>query len=279
MRARQLHHLPITDKSGRVTGIFTEESLISDQPLPNTTVLMVGGYGKRLGEMTRNCPKPMLRIGGKPILQTIVELLRDAGLRDFVFTINYLSEHITSHFGDGRDFGVSIEYFEEDEPLGTAGALGRVKLRGEDPLLVMNGDILTRMNFGHLLHYHSESNASATMCVRQMDQQIHFGVVELDGAEILGLKEKPTSRYFINSGIYVVEQSALRALSSSGRSDMPDLFAKLREDGEKTIAYPIQEYWRDVGRLEDFEQAEEDYDTFFPIPIPPSRSSVNRGNK
>jgi dTDP-glucose pyrophosphorylase/predicted transcriptional regulator len=270
MRARRIHQIPTVDDNGYVTGVFTEESFISQEQLPNVAVLMVGGLGKRLGALTENCPKPMLKIGGRPILETTIETLRDAGIRRFVLAVNYLSEQIETHFGDGANQGVSISYFHETQPLGTAGALRHIETLNESPLLVMNGDILTRVNYGHLLRYHHEGEACATMCVREFNQQIPFGVVELDGHKITGIREKPSSSFFVNSGIYVLNPESLHYLPASGPFDMPNLFDLLREQQKTTLAYPISEYWADIGQPHDFVQAENDYASNFEAISSPS---------
>jgi NDP-sugar pyrophosphorylase family protein len=244
-------------------GIFTEESLIHDRPLTNTVVLMVGGRGKRLRPLTETCPKPMLRIGGKPILETTIETLRDSGFRHFVLSINYLAEQIERYFGDGSRYGIRINYIRESEPLGTAGALRHLAPVPTCPFVVMNGDILTRLNYVHLLLYHQQSQASATMCVREFDQQVPFGVVELDGKSISRIKEKPKARYFVNSGIYVLEPTTLEYVPDGGPFDMPELFNVLREQRKATIAYPIREYWMDIGRPDDFLQAEREFSFHF----------------
>jgi dTDP-glucose pyrophosphorylase/predicted transcriptional regulator len=263
MRTKRIHQIPVVDKLGRVTGIFAGESFVSDERLPNTAVLMVGGLGTRLGEMTKDCPKPMLKIGGKPILETTIETLRDAGIDRFILAVNYLAGHIKDHFGDGDRHGVDITYFHEDEPLGTAGAIRHMEVDSSNPILVMNGDILTRVNVGHLLRYHSFHQACATMCVREFSQQVPFGVVELDGHQIRSIREKPSTSYFVNSGIYVLNPDALHYLPTTGAFDMPSLFTLLREQHKATIAYPIQEYWADIGQPADFVQAEDEYASHF----------------
>jgi dTDP-glucose pyrophosphorylase len=263
MRANRIRHLPIVGSNGLLRGLFTEETLVGSQALPLQAVLMVGGYGKRLGDMTRNCPKPMLKVGGRPILHTIVDQLRQIGVNKIHMAVNYLSGQIKDYFEDGQAFGVSISYVEEAEPLGTAGALRLLKEVVETPMLVMNGDILTRVNFADLLRFHQENNAVATMCVREFYQQVPFGVVQLSGAEILGIEEKPASRFFINSGIYVLEPCVMHYIPSSGAFGMPSLFDVLREQHKKTVAYPIHEYWMDVGNPGDFQTANESFASVF----------------
>ena len=264
MRARRIHHIPVVDENKRVVGVFTEESLVTEKALPNTAVLMVGGMGTRLRPMTKDCPKPMLCVGGKPILETTIDTLRDAGFRHFVLTTNYLAEHIHDYFGDGSAKGITIEYVLETERLGTAGALRFIETKNNHPILVMNGDILTRLNYIHLLRYHEQRGATATMCVREFNHQIPFGVVELEGDQIRGIQEKPQSSYFVNTGIYVIGSKALQHVPTSGPFDMPDLFDLIRENRMKTIAYPIREYWMDIGRPDDFLQAEKDFAEHFP---------------
>jgi dTDP-glucose pyrophosphorylase len=263
MHSKRIHHIPIVDKKGRVTGIFTKESLVSQTHLPNTAFIMAGGLGSRLGKMTENCPKPMLQIGGKPILETIIETLRDAGLRRVVLAVNYLANQIMEYFGDGRNHEIEIGYVIETERLGTVGALRLLTPAPTHPVLVMNGDILTQVNYGHLLRYHEEHDAAATMCVREFNHRIPFGVVELEGNRIRTITEKPETTYFVNSGIYVLSPSAIDYIPNSGAFDMPSLFAQLNTDLLPTVAYPIQEYWADIGHPGDFQQAESEYTANF----------------
>ncbi len=258
-----INHIPIVDRAGRVVGIFTRDTIIHDEILPNTAVLMAGGEGVRLRPLTMDCPKPLLKIGGKPILETSIELLRDSGFRKFIITVQYLAEKIVEHFRDGSRWGVSIEYIHETEQLGTAGALRYLTSKLSEPLLVMNGDLLTRVNYKHLLHYHKKHQATATMCVKQVAQQIPFGVVELEGNEVRSIEEKPTSRYFINSGIYVINPEAVQAIPVTSQYHMTTFFGDLKAKGCKTIAYPIREYWQDIGQPEDFDSACKEFGKHF----------------
>jgi NDP-sugar pyrophosphorylase family protein len=263
MVERRVHHLPVIDEHGRLKGIFTENELIGVDRLELRAVLMVGGLGQRLGELTRECPKPLLKIGGKPILQTIVEQLYSSGVRDIYMAVNYLATKIKTFFGDGSAFGVKITYLEEDKPLGTAGALRLLELSGDRPLLVMNGDILTKVNYAHLLRFHNESRASATMCVREYVFNVPYGVVKVEESEITGIEEKPASHFFINSGIYILDPSVLHYIPVDGPFTMPELFDMLRENHKKTVAYPIHEYWMDIGNPEDFKSAHYNYEKIF----------------
>jgi dTDP-glucose pyrophosphorylase len=263
MAERRVHHLPIIDAQGRLKGIFTENELIGTDTLDLRAVLMVGGLGQRLGELTRECPKPLLKIGGKPILQTIVEQLCSSGVRDIYMAVNYLGTKIKEFFGDGGAFGVNITYLEEDKPLGTAGALRLLELTGDQPLLVMNGDILTKVNYARLLRFHNESLASATMCVREYVFNVPYGVVIVEESEITGIEEKPASHFFINSGIYILDPSVLHYVPNDGPFTMPELFDVLREQHKKTVAYPVHEYWMDVGNPDDFKSAGDHYESVF----------------
>jgi dTDP-glucose pyrophosphorylase/predicted transcriptional regulator len=263
MILKGIHHIPIVDSVGVLTGLHTADAVVSSRPLQLSAILMVGGLGKRLGELTSNCPKPMLEMGGKPILQTIVEQLRVAGVTRIYMAVNYLGDQIKQHFGDGSSFGVSVRYLEEHAPLGTAGALRLLEGIGDDPLLVMNGDILTKVNYSHILSFHNTHKAVATMCVREFGYQLPYGVVELDGIHIKKIDEKPATVVFVNSGIYVLDPSALGLIPESGPYQMPELFSILRDTGRKTVAYPIIEYWKDIGSPEDFKEAEGEFESTF----------------
>jgi dTDP-glucose pyrophosphorylase len=263
MISKGIHHIPIVDSVGVLTGLHTADAVVSSRPLQLSAILMVGGLGKRLGALTTNCPKPMLEMGGKPILQTIVEQLRVAGVTRIYMAVNYLGDQIKQHFGDGGNFGVSIRYLEEHVPLGTAGALRLLEGIGDDPLLVMNGDILTKVNYSHILRFHNTHKAVATMCVREFGYQLPYGVVELDGIHIKKIDEKPATVVFVNSGIYVLDPSALGLIPESGPYQMPELFSRLRAIGRKTVAYPIIEYWKDIGSPEDFKEAEGEFESTF----------------
>jgi len=263
MKSKSIHHVPIIDENGVLMGVHTEDMLVSSTHLGLQAVIMVGGYGRRLGELTKNCPKPMLHLGGKPILQTIIEQLQSAGIHKISLAVNYLASQIKEFFGDGNRFGVAIDYIEEPEPLGTAGALRLMKDVQDEPLLVINGDILTSVNFAHVLRFHNRYSAIATMCVREYKFQVPYGVVNLNGVYIEGLEEKPAATMFINSGVYIVNREALSMIPGNGVFQMTELFDLLREKGFATVAYPIHEYWKDIGSPEDFQEAQNDFNRTF----------------
>lgn len=259
MRRKVLRHLPLLDEAGCVVGLSTLESLMGNMERPNSVVLMVGGMGTRLMPLTRDCPKPMLPVGGKPILESILESFHEQGFRRFYFSVNYLAQTFKDHFGDGGRWGVDIRYLHEDKRLGTAGALSLLPELPDEPLIVMNGDLLTRVRFDNLLDFHVEHRALATMAVREYDFQVPYGVVKLDGARILGIEEKPVQRFFVNAGIYALSPQAVSMIPRGTFFDMPSLFEQLMQTGKATSAYPLREYWLDIGRIEEFERAQREW--------------------
>jgi len=255
MRNNSLRQMPVVDDEGRVIRIETlTERLVA--PKPNWVFLMAGGFGKRLRPLTETTPKPMLEVGGKPVLQTILERFIDAGFRRFFISVHYLAEKIKEHFGDGSAWGVEIVYVEETSPLGTAGALSLLPETPDAPLLVMNGDVLTAARFNHLLEFHCDHAAAATMCLREYDFQVPYGTVEVDGPWAIGIVEKPVHKVFVNAGIYVLSPEAVAAVPAGGPLDMPDLLQALIAGGQSVAAYPLHEQWLDIGRPEDFHKAE-----------------------
>lgn len=263
LRASSLRHAPLISEGGQVVGLVVRDEPHSAPPEGTWVVLMAGGLGTRLRPLTDDCPKPMLELVGRPILETIIMGLKREGFGQFAISVNYRAEMIKDHFGDGKSLGVSIEYLEEKEKLGTAGALGLLPHRPERPFVVMNGDLLTRVDFGRLMEFHLESEAKATMCVREHVVQIPFGVVELSGSSIIGVKEKPAYREFVNAGIYVLDPDTLDVVEAHAYLDMPSLFELLRARGDGTVAYPLHEYWRDIGARHDLEMARHEFAEHF----------------
>jgi dTDP-glucose pyrophosphorylase len=259
MRRRGLRHLPLLDSNGHVVGCATLDELIGGMERPNWVVLMAGGLGSRLMPLTETCPKPMLQVGGKPILESILMSFFEQGFRRFYFSVNYLANAFKDHFGDGSRWGVEIVYLHEDKRLGTAGALSLLPETPTDPLVVMNGDLLTRVRFDNLLDFHTEHRAVATMAVREYDFQVPYGVVRLDGSSIQAIEEKPVHRFFVNAGIYSLSPDALSYLPKDTYFDMPTLFELLLAQGQTTSAYPLREYWLDIGRMEEFERAQKEW--------------------
>lgn len=256
---KKLHQIPIVDDEYRVIGIQEINDLIKPATKPNIVVLMVGGLGSRLRPLTEETPKPMLKVGNKPILQTIVEKFAEYGFREVVMCVNYKSHIIQDYFGDGSTFGITISYIFEEERMGTAGALSLLKALPNDPFFVMNGDLLTNVNFEHLRNYHMSQNAMATMCVREYDFQVPYGVVHMEGNAILSIQEKPLHKFYVSAGIYMLNPEVIQHIPLEQFYDMPTLFETLIQQQQKAISFPIREYWLDIGQMEEYERANNEY--------------------
>jgi dTDP-glucose pyrophosphorylase len=255
MQANKIHQLPIVDHERRVVGLHLWDDLQAPSTRANAMVIMAGGKGVRLRPHTENCPKPMLPVGGKPMLEHIIEHARADGFERFVFAIHYLGHMIEEYFGDGAKWNVQIDYLRERAPLGTGGALSLLSPRPDQSFLVTNGDVLTDVRYSEILDFHQRHSSAATMAVRAHEWQHPFGVVRTEGMEIVGFDEKPIHRTHVNAGIYVLEPRALDMLEAHGHCDMPTLFDRLKAQAERTIVYPMHEPWLDVGRPADLEQA------------------------
>jgi NDP-sugar pyrophosphorylase family protein len=255
MQANRIHQLPVVDEHRRVVGLHLLDELILPNHRPNLMVIMAGGQGSRLRPHTDHCPKPLLPVGGKPMMERIIERAKADGFHRFAIAIHYLGHMIEDYFGDGSSRQIEIEYLREESPLGTAGAVGLLTPRPVQPFVVCNGDVLTDIRYGEILDFHMCHSAAATMAVRLHEWQHPFGVVRTKGVDIVGFEEKPTMKSHINAGIYVLDPDALDALVPGQRCDMPTLFNAIKERGTRTIAYPMHEPWLDVGRPDDYEQA------------------------
>lgn len=249
-----VNHLPLVDADGRVVDLVLLNDLVSDGDLPLRALIMAGGYGIRLQPLTDNTPKPMLDVDGKPILQRIVEQLSQSGVKRLHISTHYRGEQIIGHLGDGGDYGVRIDYVSESQPLGTAGALG---LLGDvtEPLLVVNGDVLTRLDFKKMYEFHRECDAVVTVGIRKEQFQIPFGVVDVDGHSLIRIVEKPITTFFINAGVYLLSPAAIGCVTPGEKIDMPALIQRIIDAGHRVVTFPIREYWIDVGRMEDYERA------------------------
>ncbi|MBC7952331.1 MAG: nucleotidyltransferase family protein [Rhodospirillaceae bacterium] len=263
MRRHTLFHIPIVDEAGCLTGMARIDEPWAARAEDQWIVLMAGGRGQRLRPLTVDTPKPMLKVGDKPLLESIIGNLCEQGFRRFYIAVNYKAEVVKDYFRDGADWGVEIRYLEETSEMGTAGALTLVPESQQQRLVVMNGDLLTKVNLHHMLNYHAEHKSEATMGVREYDFQVPFGVVNLEGHRIVGIDEKPVQRFMVNAGIYVVEPELIAAIPRGQPSDMTTLFERAIADGQTTSVFPIREYWLDVGRLDDFERAQTDFRKVF----------------
>ncbi len=247
-------HLPILDEEDRVVGLVLLDEFVPRQVLPVQAVIMAGGMGRRLRPLTEEFPKPMLLVGDRPLLERTIEQLRQAGIQRVNLTTHYKAAMIAQHFGDGRDFGVEIQYVEEDQPLGTAGALGLLDV-SDEPLLIMNGDVLTGVDFQAMLDFHREHKADMTVAVRQHETRLPHGVVETEGTTITGISEKPVIRHFMNAGIYILNPKMCRFIPGGRSYDMTDLIGRLIAEGCRVVSFPIREYWLDIGQTEDYQKA------------------------
>ena len=259
MKKLDLLQIPIVDNNRKIVGLETIQHLLEKRSYDNPVFLMAGGFGKRLQPLTDNIPKPLLKIGNKPILENILEQFIAAGFHNFYISTHYKAEMVREHFGDGGDWNVTIEYVHEDKPLGTAGSLGLLSKKiSRLPILMMNGDLLTKIDFEQLLNFHLEEKGDATMCVREYDFQVPYGVIKADGYRIISIEEKPINKFFINAGVYVLSPSILDMVNGVNYLDMPKLLDKKIESNGQVNMFPVHEYWLDIGQIDQFNKAQQD---------------------
>lgn len=261
IKYHQIRHLPVLDKSSKIVGLFYQKKL--PRKLKTPIILMLGGLGTRLHPLTENTPKPMLPVGEQPILETIVRHIAEQGFEEFYFCINYLGHQIREYFGDGSALGIKINYIEETERMGTAGALSLLKPAPKTPFIVMNGDLLTKIDLTALLKFHIEHRNMVTACVREYSQQVPYGVMEMEGHQVNQIVEKPIYRYFVNGGIYVLDPEAIDCIPDNSYYDMPSLMENMIAKQKKIGGFPITEYWMDIGQMPDYLQAQADYEIHF----------------
>jgi len=258
MERFQLLLLPVVSDDGHLISIEFLYDLLQKPKLENAVCLMAGGFGTRLRPLTESCPKPMLKLGDKPILELIMLRFIQAGFHRFFISTHYMPEQIMAHFGDGSKWGVSIDYLHESQPLGTAGALGLLPQQElAEPVFVMNGDLLTDIDFLQLLSFHEEQGGEATVCVRKFDYQVPYGVVSTDGHRITAIIEKPVHHYFVNAGIYLLEPEFIRQVKPGDQIDMPTLLSARLQDGNQVNHFQVEQDWIDIGRLDDFKKAQQ----------------------
>ncbi|MHB8799687.1 MAG: nucleotidyltransferase family protein [Thermoanaerobaculia bacterium] len=255
MKARTIQQVPIVDESGRLLGMHSLREILGRVERPNTAVIMAGGRGERLRPLTDTVPKPMLPIAGRPILEWLVLHLVGFGIRRIQISVNYLGQVIERHFGDGEAFGCEIGYLREERPLGTGGSLSLLREKPNEPLLVMNGDLVTRFDVGEILDVHDQSGAAITLAVHEYRHTVPFGVVTVDGERVVGLREKPAETWLANAGIYVLEPSVVERVPSERVVHLPEFVEETLERGEHVVAYRLSGDWADVGRPADLSRA------------------------
>ena len=262
METTQLLQLPVLDDQGKVVGLETLHGLLDKRLLNNPVFLMAGGFGTRLYPLTQDCPKPLLKVGDKPILELILERFISAGFHRFFISTHYLPEMVRDYFGDGKRWGVTIRYTHEETPLGTGGALGLLPHEEiNEPMLMMNGDLLTTLNYRELLDFHNQHKGVATMCVREYEYQVPYGVIQSEGHLIRSMVEKPVQKFFVNAGVYVLSSELVRSVTPGTKVDMPTLLEQEISAGRDVTMFPVHEYWLDIGRMEDFKRAQIEFES------------------
>ncbi|MDF1522506.1 MAG: nucleotidyltransferase family protein [Trueperaceae bacterium] len=263
MRREGVRQVPLVDDRGRIVDVRLLDGAFAVPERPNEAILMVGGLGSRLGELTAHTPKPLLHVGRRPLLETILERLIEHGIRRFHFAVNYRAEMIRTHFGDGTRWGVRIDYVQEPKRMGTAGALALLSEPPSVPFIVMNGDVLTTLDFSRLLEHHTDHRAAATIAVRDYTTQVPFGVVEVHGHKVVDIVEKPVLNHYVSAGVYVLDPLCLDFVRARESLDMPELLQRLMAANKDVVHYEVHEYWRDVGRPDDLEAAHAEYREHF----------------
>ena len=252
-----IYSIPIVDENRYPVGLARLNNLLLTGERENWVVLMAGGLGSRLKPMTDECPKPLLKVGNKPILENILEDFKENGFTRFYISVNYMSDMVEEYFGDGSRWGVEIKYLYEDKKLGTAGAISLIKEKHSEPIFVMNGDLLTKVNFQQMLDFHIEHKADVTMGIREFDFQVPYGVVKRDDYRFVDIIEKPVQKLFINAGIYILNPELLEMMPGNSFYEMPNLLKYFKDQNKDIIVFPVREYWLDIGHIDDYKQANE----------------------
>lgn len=258
LRSIHRRHMPVVDENNKFVRVVSLDD-IEFNLRKNKVVIMAGGLGTRLGNLTKETPKPMLEIGGTPLLEQLINSFVEYGFRDFLISVNYKAEVISDYFSDGQDFGVNISYLREKEKLGTAGSLSLIKSKIEEPFIVINGDVLTSLDYGDLLQYHVENNSFGTMCIKEYEHNIPYATVNTSSSKLLSIEEKPVIKFKVNSGIYVLEPEALEYIPQNTFFDMPTLFEKAVEDKKSVYTYVMNDFWLDIGQIKDYDIANEHF--------------------
>jgi len=266
MKSRDLLHIPIIDENNKLVGLETLQHLTYGKKYDNPVFLMAGGFGTRLHPLTEDTPKPLLKVGSKPILETIIDRFIKAGFHNFYISTYFKADMIHEYFGDGSSWGVNIKYIDEVKPLGTAGAIGLLPSNLPNlPILMMNGDVLTKVNFENLLNFHQKQSGIATICIREYDFEIPFGVVNIENQNAKSFLEKPVKKFFVNTGIYVFEHEMISKVKAGDYLDMPTLLEQQITEGRTVNVFPLHEYWKDVGRIEEYQSVNNSFSNGFSL--------------
>lgn len=257
MQERSIHQIPLVNNDGCVENLITMKELFPQEIIPLQAVIMAGGYGTRLRPLTNTLPKSLLPIGNRPLMELIIDQLKQSGVNQVSVTTHFQAEKIVDYFGDGSEWGININYITEDQPLGTAGALGLIS-NPDQPLLVINGDILTKLDFQAMLSFHRKNSADLTVAVRRYDLQVPYGVLECEDFVVQKVREKPSINFLVNAGIYLIEPSFQKYIPPETRFDMTELIETLINNQRKVVSFPVVEYWIDIGQLSDYQQAQDD---------------------
>ena len=263
MQKNSIFHVPVTDEENKLLGLYVLDNYGFEEDLkiyPNSVLLMAGGRGARLMPLTQNCPKPLIKINGKPLLEITLEKCIQAGLKNFYISVHYLSDQIINYFGNGEKWDISISYLHEEKPMGTAGALSLLPKTINHPILIMNGDILTKINIPQFIDFHENNCADITIAGSEHYYTSPYGVIEVEGINFKSIIEKPTFKNFINAGIYIINPSIINDLNNKEYLDMPDLLNKRLGENYKKVVYPIHEYWLDIGRIESLNKAKVEWE-------------------
>ena len=258
--SKSIHQLPVIDSDGKLIGLLTDRDMLVAAEISTPVVLMAGGKGVRLFPLTKDVPKPMLKIGDQPIIEIILRKLHAQGFRNVYISVNYLADVIRDHVKDGDWLGLKVSYLEETQPLGTAGALAQLAGTIGEPFVVMNSDLLTNCDLRQVVKFHKKQVAAATLGVREYSFQVPYGVVNIDGNEVESISEKPVHRSMVSAGIYVLGPSALDLIPKDEFCDMPTLLDSVKAHGQKVVAFPIHESWIDIGRHDDLNEARNNLD-------------------
>ena len=259
MKQKYVKQVPVVDDKGKILRIELLKNILQEEKRDNFVILMAGGMGTRLRPITNYCPKPLLSIGGKPVLEIILENFTNAGYHNIFVAVTYKAEMIENYLGDGSRWGITIQYLREKKRMGTAGALSLLPEKPESTLIVMNGDLLTNINFEQLVDFHKSNQAQATMCVRDYVFEVPFGVAHIDDHKLTRLDEKPVQRFFVNAGVYLLEPETLKLIPRNKYYDMTQLYQKMCQEKYEVVTFPIREHWMDIGQVKDLEQANDDF--------------------